>query len=157
MAWNTLAETVLPQALSQAAAPAAEASRLSVFGQEADTRYRSGFDEFDRVLGGGLVPGSVVLIGGDPGVGKSTLLQQVSARMSRDRNVCYASGEESVRQVVERFEDPGNEVPHPYGVRRVTRRDLVTQPSVRRAHGGMQRPTVHPARLADDSRREGEA
>ncbi len=48
------------------------------------------------------MPGSVVLIGGDPGVGKSTLLQQVSSRMSSDLNVCYASGEESLRQVAQR-------------------------------------------------------
>ena len=102
LAWNTLSETVVPQAATTTTAPAAEAARLSIVGQQADTRYRSGFDEFDRVLGGGLVPGSVVLIGGDPGVGKSTLLQQVSARMSRDRNVCYASGEESLRQVAQR-------------------------------------------------------
>ncbi|MDJ0761295.1 MAG: DNA repair protein RadA [Woeseiaceae bacterium] len=102
LSWNTLVETTVPQSSATAAAPAAESARLSVVGQEADHRYRSGFGEFDRVLGGGLVPGSVVLIGGDPGVGKSTLLQQVSAIMSGELDVCYASGEESLRQVAQR-------------------------------------------------------
>ncbi len=67
-----------------------------------EKRYATGFTEFDRVLGGGLVPGSVVLLGGDPGVGKSTLLQQVAARLPADLKVCYASGEESLRQIAER-------------------------------------------------------
>ena len=65
-------------------------------------RCATGFAEFDRVLGGGLLPGAVVLLGGDPGVGKSTLLQQVSANLSADLQVCYATGEESLRQVGQR-------------------------------------------------------
>jgi DNA repair protein RadA/Sms len=65
-------------------------------------RHATGFGEFDRVLGGGLVPGAVVLLGGDPGVGKSTLLQQVSSRLMQDVPVCYATGEESLRQVGQR-------------------------------------------------------
>lgn len=67
-----------------------------------DNRHTTGFAEFDRVLGGGLVPGAVVLLGGDPGVGKSTLLQQVSANLDRDLPVCYATGEESLRQIGQR-------------------------------------------------------
>ncbi len=63
---------------------------------------RTGFGEFDRVLGGGLVPGAVILLGGDPGVGKSTLLQQVSASLMRDLPLCYATGEESLRQIGQR-------------------------------------------------------
>ncbi len=55
--------------------------------------------ELDRVLGGGLVPGSVTLLGGDPGIGKSTLLLQVAAHVAASRPVLYASGEESVAQV----------------------------------------------------------
>jgi DNA repair protein RadA/Sms len=63
-------------------------------------RLASGLAEFDRVLGGGIVPGSLVLIGGDPGIGKSTLLLQVAARLaSRGERVLYVSGEESARQV----------------------------------------------------------
>jgi len=62
-------------------------------------RQVSGIDEFDRVTGGGLVDGSVLLIGGDPGIGKSTLLLQVAARLSRQSAVAYVSGEEAIDQV----------------------------------------------------------
>lgn len=62
-------------------------------------RYPTGIDEFDRVLGGGLVSGGVVLIGGDPGIGKSTLLLQALARLSAEKKVLYVSGEESGAQV----------------------------------------------------------
>lgn len=60
--------------------------------------FSTGINELDRVLGGGVVPGSVILIGGDPGIGKSTLLLQASDSMAREKNVLYVSGEESVRQ-----------------------------------------------------------
>ena len=62
-------------------------------------RLPTGLAEFDRVLGGGMVPGSVVLIGGDPGIGKSTLLLQALALMSQNQRVLYVSGEESLAQV----------------------------------------------------------
>jgi DNA repair protein RadA/Sms len=63
-------------------------------------RYGTGIGEFDRVLGGGIVPGSVVLIGGDPGIGKSTILTQVANNLSRDgRTTLYISGEESPEQI----------------------------------------------------------
>ena len=81
--------------------------RFSDLGDDLDIRYATGFSEFDRVLGGGLLPGAVVLVGGDPGVGKSTLLQQVSARLPDDVQVCYASGEESLRQIGQRAERLG--------------------------------------------------
>ncbi|MCH6585159.1 MAG: DNA repair protein RadA, partial [Proteobacteria bacterium] len=64
-----------------------------------EPRYSTGVAEFDRVLGGGLVHGSVVLLGGDPGIGKSTLLLQALCHMSSMRDVLYVSGEESARQV----------------------------------------------------------
>lgn len=65
-----------------------------------DVRISSGLDEFDRVLGGGIVPGTLVLIGGDPGIGKSTLLLQVADRLSHSgTTVLYVSGEESERQI----------------------------------------------------------
>src|SRR5438309_3415374 len=65
-----------------------------------DVRVSSGVTEFDRVLGGGIVPGTLVLLGGDPGIGKSTLLLQVADRMSADNaTVLYVSGEESERQI----------------------------------------------------------
>jgi DNA repair protein RadA/Sms len=78
---------------------------------ETEIRLPTGFAEFDRVLGGGLVPGSVTLIGGEPGIGKSTLLLQCAASLARENGVLYATGEESVRQVAERARrlavDPG--------------------------------------------------
>lgn len=65
-------------------------------------RWDTGSTEFNRVLGGGLVPGQVVLLGGDPGVGKSTLLMQVAAHLSKSMPVVYATGEESTAQVASR-------------------------------------------------------
>src|ERR1041384_1732393 len=63
-------------------------------------RWKTGLDEFDFVLGGGIVPGSMILIGGEPGIGKSTLLLQVAARLERaGHSTLYASGEESALQV----------------------------------------------------------
>ena len=62
-------------------------------------RFGTGIEEFDRVLGGGLVPGGVVLIGGDPGIGKSTLLLQALSSLSRVKKVLYVSGEESGAQI----------------------------------------------------------
>lgn len=99
LAWNTLSETTIGD---KPPVSAAAATRLADFEADAAERYATGFDEFDRVLGGGVVPGSVVLIGGDPGVGKSTLLQQVSSTLAADQAVLYASGEESLRQVAQR-------------------------------------------------------
>jgi DNA repair protein RadA/Sms len=79
----------------------------AVDGTEAD-RVPSGIDEFDRVLGGGLVPGSLVLIGGEPGIGKSTLLLQVAHLLGRSHgSVLYVSGEESERQIKLRGERLG--------------------------------------------------
>src|SRR5690606_175478 len=100
-AWNTLVQA----AVSGGAAAGARSSPPSVmseFGDDVEFRHPTGFAEFDRVLGGGLVPGSVVLLGGDPGVGKSTLLQQVAAQLPDSLNTCYATGEESLRQVARR-------------------------------------------------------
>ena len=102
-AWNTLelAASALPFQGRRAAAPAAAAASRTVteITQETEVRAVSGIGELDRVLGGGLVAGSVILLGGDPGIGKSTLLLQAADALSRDRPVLYASGEESVRQV----------------------------------------------------------
>ena len=62
-------------------------------------RTKTEMEEFNRVLGGGVVPGSLVLIGGDPGIGKSTLLLQVSTQLSQVGTVLYVSGEESAQQI----------------------------------------------------------
>jgi DNA repair protein RadA/Sms len=73
--------------------------RLSEIGEGADERLLLPIQEFARVLGGGIVPGSIVLIGGDPGIGKSTLLLQTALEMARKDGVLYVSGEESERQI----------------------------------------------------------
>jgi DNA repair protein RadA/Sms len=75
---------------------------------QSDVRQTSGIPEFDRVLGGGIVPGSVVLVGGDPGIGKSTLLLEISSKLDRQYGpVLYVSGEESERQIKLRGERLG--------------------------------------------------
>ena len=80
-----------------------------------DARVSSGIEEFDRVLGGGVVPGSLVLIGGDPGIGKSTLLAQAADRLSaQGMTVLYVSGEESERQIKMRGERLGLEAKNLY-------------------------------------------
>ena len=104
-AWNTLVEEV--QARPPGALAPSRASRargLSFQGLEDETpappRLSTGVEEFDRVCGGGVVPGSAILLGGDPGVGKSTLLLQVAANAARRGVRCaYISGEEAVEQV----------------------------------------------------------
>ncbi len=103
-AWNTLemAASSIPGARGRGATAAAAPSTSQTVTQVTDetgVRATTGIGELDRVLGGGLVAGSVILLGGDPGIGKSTLLLQAADALSRDQPVLYASGEESVRQV----------------------------------------------------------
>ena len=101
LAWNTLVESVCEPAGTRFNALSVT-SRVQSLG-EVDAaeapRYPTGVDELDRVLGGGLVTGAVVLIGGDPGIGKSTLLLQALAGLSGNLKTLYVSGEESARQV----------------------------------------------------------
>lgn len=85
----------------------AKARPLSEVGYEKFKRIPSGIEEFDTVLGGGIVRGSLVLLGGDPGIGKSTLLTQVSAHLAKERKVLYVSAEESCSQVKMRCERLG--------------------------------------------------
>ena len=98
-AWNSLTQMTAP---SSAAGTGPRPTVLSDLTDDPGLRFATGFTEFDRVLGGGLVPGSVVLLGGDPGVGKSTLLQQVASRLPGELHTCYATGEESLRQIAQR-------------------------------------------------------
>jgi len=99
-AWNALAESVLePRRSSLPRAAPLEALRLDEVETRHVARLGTGFTELDRVLGGGLVPGSVVLIGGDPGIGKSTLLLSALAKMAAGARCCYVTGEESPEQV----------------------------------------------------------
>jgi DNA repair protein RadA/Sms len=105
-AWNTLGALREPKASPRAAAGLGDApgapTRAETLGSSATDeapRLATGSAEFDRVLGGGLVAGSVTLIGGDPGIGKSTLLLQAAAALAPRVAVLYATGEESLRQV----------------------------------------------------------
>src|SRR6476660_8303818 len=103
--WNSFTEEVtVPRGApslsrlpgEQSAAP----QRITEVSLDDHPRLPTGLGEFDRVLGGGIVPGSLVLIGGDPGIGKSTLVLQTAASLAREkRSVLYASGEESERQI----------------------------------------------------------
>ncbi|MBO5501572.1 MAG: DNA repair protein RadA, partial [Clostridia bacterium] len=77
----------------------AEIVTLSQVEEKQEARMTTGNEELDRVLGGGLVQGSAILLGGDPGIGKSTLLLQVAASLSLTQRVLYVSGEESARQI----------------------------------------------------------
>jgi len=79
--------------------PDTEPTPLNDIDSRQQQRLNTGIGELDRVLGGGLIPGSVVLLGGEPGIGKSTLLLQVSASLAEDGKVLYISGEESARQL----------------------------------------------------------
>ncbi|RYM04793.1 DNA repair protein RadA [Sporolactobacillus sp. THM7-7] len=106
--WNTLVEeTVRPAASAGLSAKLKESkpTLLSEVNLEEEPRMHTQMKEFNRVLGGGIVPGSLVLVGGDPGIGKSTLLLQVSDQLARTgRTILYISGEESVRQTKMRAE-----------------------------------------------------
>lgn len=103
--WNTLVETIMEAAGNrfsgkhQSLAQTAPVLNLSDIEASDVPRFGTGIDEFDRVLGGGLVPGGVVLIGGDPGIGKSTLLLQALSNLTKTKKVLYVSGEESGAQI----------------------------------------------------------
>ncbi|MBQ5990181.1 MAG: DNA repair protein RadA [Oscillospiraceae bacterium] len=106
--WNTFEEkeavdvkTTSSFSRQQSAAPslADKLSRLGEIGADTDVRYDTGLSELNRVLGGGLVKGSIVLIGGEPGIGKSTILLQICQYFGEEHSILYISGEESVRQI----------------------------------------------------------
>lgn len=108
--WSTLEETLIseekkgPAASARRAAnplarPAALPRKIGEINTEDEPRSLTGIGELDRVLGGGIVRGSMILVGGDPGIGKSTLLLQICNKLGRDKKILYASGEESERQI----------------------------------------------------------
>jgi len=107
--WNCLVEgLVAPDKLKRARPEMGrQLARLDEIAVDRIARSSSGLSEFDRVLGGGLVPGSVILIGGDPGIGKSTLLLRALAELAATRPVCYVTGEESLDQIALRAERLG--------------------------------------------------
>lgn len=110
--WNTLQEEI-----QTAEKKAVKSPKVSVFStqpihisqipQEEENRILTGIAEFDRVLGGGIVQGSLVLVSGEPGIGKSTILLQICSKICRNRTVLYVSGEESPRQIKMRAERLG--------------------------------------------------
>jgi DNA repair protein RadA/Sms len=104
--WNTLVEQFVGSVGKSAVSKSASSGKVldfqnmgSISESDVTKRFSTGFTDFDDVLGGGLLPGSVLLVAGQPGIGKSTLLLQVSAIIAKDIPVLYASGEESANQV----------------------------------------------------------
>ncbi|WP_088332370.1 DNA repair protein RadA [Lacimicrobium sp. SS2-24] len=106
-AWNSISEVLLASAKDgqdhrrhgYAGQVAAQVQTLENIDLQALPRFSSGFQELDRVLGGGVVPGSAILIGGSPGAGKSTLLLQTMCKLAASRSALYVTGEESLQQV----------------------------------------------------------
>lgn len=111
--WNTLVESVVDSGSSIVAKSSSGGKILtaqtigSIETSEATKRLHTGFDELDTVLGGGILPGGVMLVAGQPGIGKSTLLLQVAAHIASQHEVLYVSGEESAHQVKLRAERLG--------------------------------------------------
>lgn len=112
--WNTFVEETIEKKTAEKARHIAQykemgkSLRLSEIQLIKEERIPTKFQELDRVLGGGIVPGSLVLVGGDPGIGKSTLLLQVCQQMSEGLDVLYISGEESLQQIKIRARRIGN-------------------------------------------------
>jgi DNA repair protein RadA/Sms len=104
-AWDTMLEEVVSDSVtgekknSSSGSYSSKVLNLNEVQNENDERWPLSMTEFARVLGGGIVPGSIVLLGGDPGIGKSTLMLQVAAEIAGDSRVLYTSGEESARQI----------------------------------------------------------
>jgi len=101
-AWGSLVEELIEKSSGKKLGDAAAESnpiKLSQVSFEDEERFTVGMQEFDRVLGGGVVKGSLVLVGGDPGIGKSTLLLQICNSINIDGSILYVSGEESIRQI----------------------------------------------------------
>jgi len=98
--WNTFVEEKQNKTPSTTSfSRKTEIININDINTDMEERYQTGISELDRVLGGGLVKGSLVLFGGDPGIGKSTLLLQVCAKVACDKSLIYISGEESVKQI----------------------------------------------------------
>ncbi len=102
--WNTMEEDVRTHVSAKtsktvSSAGFAKAVPIKEISFADEVRYKTGMNELDRVLGGGLVKGSLVLLSGDPGIGKSTILLQICRHMGEEHNILYVSGEESSRQI----------------------------------------------------------
>jgi DNA repair protein RadA/Sms len=128
--WNTLVETLVdrrrPGSAPRPLTPVSPPQRLTDIEADQVQRLPVAIGELARVLGGGIVPGSVVLVGGDPGIGKSTLLLQASALLAEgDGSVLYVSGEESVHQIKMRADRLGLQQPELYLVSEVSLDQIV--------------------------------
>ncbi len=115
--WNTLEETikepVTPQKkLAGNGGRLSKPTPINEISTEEEARYHTGLSELDRVLGGGIVKGSLVLISGDPGIGKSTMLLQICEHLGQTLRILYVSGEESSRQIKLRASRLGVQSPH---------------------------------------------
>jgi len=114
--WNSLVEQAASDSGKSVVAKSSTSGKIlsvqtmrSISSEESTRRLPTGFSDLDDVLGGGILPGGVILMAGQPGIGKSTLLLQVSANVARENSVLYASGEESASQVKLRAERLGAE------------------------------------------------
>jgi DNA repair protein RadA/Sms len=109
-AWNTLVETIAataPVRFESVSGARSTVTPLASVKARGTSRIPTGIEEFDRVLGGGLVPGGVILLGGDPGIGKSTLLLQAGAALGAAHRTLYVTGEESAEQIALRAQRLG--------------------------------------------------
>ncbi|MDD6276177.1 MAG: DNA repair protein RadA [Clostridia bacterium] len=102
--WNTMTEQIKAPASNKSVSAlthnySATIKKLSDISCDSEVRYTTGLKELDRVLGGGIVKGSLVLLSGDPGIGKSTLLLQICQHLGKSLNILYVSGEESAHQI----------------------------------------------------------
>ena len=101
-AWNSLVEEIVDKSTVKARSKVSDIKPTKLINVEASSEHRisTSIEEFDRVLGGGVVPGSMILVGGDPGIGKSTLLLQTCQKLCLSNiEVMYVSGEESLQQI----------------------------------------------------------
>lgn len=105
--WSTMEEKIVQQSSKTGAISSGKAVEIKPIGEiqsGSELRFSTGLKELDRVLGGGLVVGSLTLVGGDPGIGKSTLLLQICQYLGQDKSILYVSGEESMSQIKLRAE-----------------------------------------------------
>lgn len=112
--WNTLIETVMSDDKPKSGTATGKktirsARKINEITYDYEERYHTGIKELDRVLGGGMVKGSLILVGGDPGIGKSTLLLQICQNLGKSKKILYVSGEESEKQIKLRAERLGVE------------------------------------------------
>ena len=121
--WNTMEETLITpekktsatkSLVRESAGNARMPKKIGEVKVGYETRYSTGLEELDRVLGGGIVQGSLILVGGDPGIGKSTLLLQICEKAGEDKKILYVSGEESEGQIKIRAERLGVTTPNLY-------------------------------------------